>query len=391
MNKQIYPLLIAQFLSAFADNAILFTVIALVMQSAQLESWYVPALQSVFLIAFVILAPWVGYFADHHPKPRVLIIANLIKAAGAGLLLLDVEPLLAYCVVGVGAAIYSPAKYGILPELAGHEFLVKANSWIEGSTILAILLGMVIGAKVADHSIYWALVGTIVIFIASAFITLLLPVQIRKPRTSGSRILQFGGEITDFLTTPRSRFAILGASLFWAAAATLRVIIVAWAPLVLMSKNASEIAELTLFLAIGIIAGSALVPRMIPLERLRLARIPAYLMALFIFGLSLTESIWPARSVLFVIGMTGGMFIVPVNAALQELGQQSIGSGSAVALQGFFQNGAMLMAVGTYTYAASNHADPVLSMLTLGSLVFLATFLVSLRLPAYAVSPVRER
>ena len=391
MNKKIYPLLIAQFLSAFADNAILFTVIALVMQSAQLENWYVPALQSVFLIAFVILAPWVGGFADHHAKSRVLIVANLIKAVGAGLLLLDVEPLIAYCVVGIGAALYSPAKYGILPELAGHEFLVKANSWIEGSTILAILLGMVIGAKVADQSIHWALVGTIVIFIVSALITLFLPVQISKRQASGSRILQFGGQITDFLTTPRSRFAILGASLFWAAAATLRVIIVAWAPLVLMSKNASEIAELTLFLAIGIIAGSALVPRMIPLERLRLARIPAYLMALFIFGLSLTESIWPARSALFVIGMAGGMFIVPINAALQELGQQSIGSGSAVALQGFFQNGAMLIAVGTYTYAASNHADPVLSMLTLGSLVFLATFLVSLHLPAYAVSSVRDR
>lgn len=391
MNKQIYPLLVAQFLSAFADNAILFTVIALVMQSTQLESWYVPALQSVFLIAFVILAPWVGHFADNHPKSRVLIVANLIKAAGAGLLLLDVEPLIAYCVVGTGAAIYSPAKYGILPELAGHELLVKANSWIEGSTILAILLGMVIGAKVADHSIHWALAGTIVIFIASTLITLFLPVQTGRQPAPGSRILQFGGQITDFLTTPRSRFAILGASLFWAAAATLRVIIVAWAPPVLMSKNASEIAELTLFLAIGIIAGSALVPRMIPLERLRLARIPAYLMALFILGLSLTESIWPARSILFVIGMTGGMFIVPINAALQELGQQSIGSGSAVALQGFFQNGAMLIAVGTYTYAASNHADPVLSMLTLGSLVFLATFLVSLRLPAYAVSPVRDR
>ncbi|MDD1624215.1 MAG: MFS transporter, partial [Methylococcaceae bacterium] len=167
MNKQIYPLLIAQFLSAFADNAILFTVIAMVMQSTQLASWYVPALQSVFLVAFVLLAPWVGGFADHHPKARVLIIANLIKAAGAGLLLLKVEPLLAYGIVGMGAAIYSPAKYGILPELAGHEFLVKANSWIEGSTILAILLGMVIGAKVADFSIQWALTGTIIIFVIS--------------------------------------------------------------------------------------------------------------------------------------------------------------------------------------------------------------------------------
>lgn len=381
MTKHIYPLLIAQFLSAFADNAILFTVIALVMQSAQLPSWYVPALQSVFLVAFVLLAPWVGGVADHHAKSRVLIVANLIKASGAGLLLLQVEPLLAYCLVGVGAAIYSPAKYGILPELAGHDLLVKANSWIEGSTILAILLGMVLGAKVADYSITWALSGTITLFLISALVTLLLPVTVSQAKQPGSTLLRFFRQIGQFFDTPRSRFSMLGASLFWAAAATIRVIIIAWAPLVLMSKNASEIAELTLFLAIGIIVGSALVPRLIPLDRLRRARLPAYLMGLFIIGLSFTEALWPARMALFLIGMAGGMFIVPINAALQDLGQHSIGSGGAVALQGFFQNLTMLAAVGSYTYASSRHADPVLALLTLGTLVIIATFLVSWHLP----------
>ncbi|MDD5580629.1 MAG: lysophospholipid transporter LplT [Methylobacter sp.] len=380
MHKQIYPLLIAQFLSAFADNAILFTVIAMVMHSTQLPSWYVPALQSVFLVAFVVLAPWVGGFADNHAKSRVLIIANLIKAAGAGLLLLNVEPLIAYCVVGVGATIYSPAKYGILPELAGHKFLVKANSWIEGSTILAILLGMVIGAKVADYSLQWALTGTIILFLISALVTLFLPVRITKTTASGSKIIEFWRQTGRFLITPRSRFAIIGAALFWASAATLRVIIVAWAPLVLLSKNASEIAELTLFLAIGIIAGSAIVPRLIPLEHLSRTRIPAYLMALFICGLSFTDSLWPARFTLFFIGMTGGIFIVPINAVLQELGHQSIGSGSAVAMQNFFQNLAMLAAVGSYTYAAAHNIGPVMAMLALGALVFIATFMVSLSL-----------
>ncbi|MDP2178260.1 lysophospholipid transporter LplT [Methylicorpusculum sp.] len=381
MHKQIYPLLIAQFLSAFADNAILFTVIAMVMHSTQLPSWYVPALQSVFIVAFVVLAPWAGNFADTHAKSRVLIIANLIKAAGAGLLLFNFEPLIAYCVVGAGAAIYSPAKYGILPELAGHAQLVKANSWIEGSTILAILTGMMVGAKVADFSTVWALSGTIALFVTSALVTLWLPVTKAHPKIPGSKIVLFGKQIITFFDTPRSRFAILGASMFWAAAATLRVILVAWAPLVLLSKNATEIAELTLFLAIGIVAGSALVPRMIPLEHLRRARIPAYLMALFILGLSFMDGIWESRSFLFLIGMSGGMFIVPINAALQEMGQQSIGSGSAVALQGFFQNAAMLLAVGGYTYAASLNVSPVLAMAWLGVLVFIVTFLVSIRLP----------
>ncbi len=381
MNKQLYPLLIAQFLSAFADNAILFTVIALVMQTEQLASWYVPALQSVFIIAFVLLAPWVGAFADTHAKPRVLIIANLIKALGAGLLLFNIEPLIAYCLVGVGAAIYSPAKYGILPELVDKEALVKANSWIEGSTISAILLGMLIGAKVADYSIEWALTGTIVLFLVSALVTLILPISVSRKKSTDSSVILFYRQIQQFFTTPRSRFSILGASLFWAAAATIRVIIIAWAPLVLMTKNATEIAELTLFLAIGIIAGSALVPKLIPLGFLRRARIPAYLMGLFIIALSFSHEVWPARCVLFFIGMSGGMFIVPINAALQELGQHSIGSGGAVALQGFFQNITMLVAVGSYTYAASHHVDPVSAMLALGLLLILATFLVSMHLP----------
>ncbi|MFK5950841.1 MAG: lysophospholipid transporter LplT [Methylococcales bacterium] len=381
MNKKIYPLLVAQFLSAFADNAILFTIIALVMQSADLATWYVPALQSVFLVAFVILAPWVGSFADTHAKPNVLIFANLIKALGAGLLLLNIEPLIAYCLVGMGAAIYSPAKYGILPELADNDALVKANSWIEGSTIFAILLGMIIGAKVADYSIQWALIGTICLFIISAAVSFLLPKTVSKKAEPGFKIVLFYQQAKLFFTTPRSRFAILGASLFWAAAATVRVIIIAWAPLVLMTQNASDIAELTLFLAIGIIVGSALVPRLIPLNFLSRARIPAYLLAIFIICLSFTETVWTARAALFAIGMAGGMFIVPINAALQELGQESIGSGGAVALQGFFQNVAMLFAVGSYTYAASQQLDPVAALLCLGSIVFIATFLISLHLP----------
>ncbi len=382
MNKQIYPLLIAQFLSAFADNAILFTVIAIVMQAGVQPSWYIPALQAMFLIAYVVLGPWVGGFADHHAKSHVLIIANLIKAVGAGLLLLNVEPLIAYCIVGIGAAIYSPAKYGILPELAGHEALLRANSWIEGSTILAILLGMKIGAMVADYSTHIALLMTIGLFVVSALATLSLPVKVTKKTSTENALVEFGKQMALFFTTPRSRFSVLGGSLFWAAAASLRVILIVWAPLVLLSKNASEIADLTLYLTVGIIAGSIVVPYLIPLEHLRRARIPAYLMAVFIVGLSFTTSVIPAQAVLFAIGMMGGLFIVPINAVLQEQGQQTIGSGSAVALQNFFQNLAMLLAVGTYTVSAAQHIDPTTAMISLGGLMLVATFLVSLCLPS---------
>ncbi|MBS3965486.1 MAG: lysophospholipid transporter LplT [Methylomonas sp.] len=381
MTKTLYPLLIAQFLSVFADNAILFAVIAIVIQTNHTGDWYIPALQSVFLVAFVVLAPWVGAYADNHPKSRVLIVANLVKAAGATLLLAHVEPLLAYCVVGMGGALYSPARYGILPELVDHDRLVKANSWIEGSAILAILTGMVVGAHVADKSIDLALAGTIGLFAISAATALLLPITHSKKPPSGPKVAVFCQEIRSFLTMPRARFAILGASLFWAAAAAVRVILIAWASQILLLHNASDIANLTLFLAIGIIIGAALVPKLIPLEHLLRVRIPACVMGGLIVALGFTSDVGSARVVLLLMGIAGGIFIVPVNATLQEIGKQSIGSGGAVAMQNFFQNVAMLLSVGAYTLAAARHVGPATALLALGGLLIAAMFVVVRHFP----------
>lgn len=385
MNKSLAFLLVAQFLSAFADNAILFTVIALVMHAQNPASWYVPALQSSFLVAFVLLAPWVGQLADRFPKARILVVANLLKASGAGLLFLNVEPLIAYAIVGSGAAIYSPAKYGILPELVKHDELVKANGWIEGSTILAILLGMVIGAKVADYSIPTALIGTIGLFLISSIFACFLGLKnsssvLNKPKLY-SALGIFFTQIQRFFTFERARFVILGGALFWASAATLRVILVAWSPQVLDLHSATEIAQLTLFLAVGIIVGSICVPRLIPLEKLRRARFAAYIMALLIMTLSFTALIFVAQSILFFVGIAGGMFIVPMNAALQELGKQTIGSGTAIALQGFFHNVAMLLAVGSYSLASAWQVSADSAMFCLGGLLLTASIFVASKLP----------
>lgn len=386
MKKSLAFLLTAQFLSAFADNAILFTVIALVMQAQNPANWYVPALQSSFLVAFVLLAPWVGQLADRFPKTRILVVANLLKACGAGLLFLNVEPLIAYAIVGSGAAIYSPAKYGILPELVQHDELVKANGWIEGSTILAILLGMVVGAKVADYSIQIALIGTIGLFVISSLCASFLGLKnsfpvTNEPKTQ-SALSTFFAQIEELFTFERARFVILGGALFWASAATLRVILVAWSPQVLDLHSASEIAQLTLFLAIGIIVGSVCAARFIPLEKLRRARFAAYIMALLIMTLSFTGIIFVAQSILFLIGIAGGMFIVPVNAALQELGKQTIGSGKAIALQNFFHNVSMLLAVGSYSLASAWQVSAVSAMFCLGGLLLAAAILVASKLPS---------
>jgi LPLT family lysophospholipid transporter-like MFS transporter len=381
MNRGLLALLISQFFSAFADNAILFIVIAMVIKAGQTGSWYVPALQSAFLVAFVLLAPWVGRFADAYSKPRVLLAGNLLKAIGIGMIMLKVDALVAYAVIGAGAAIFGPAKYGVLPEMVGHEQLVKANGWVEGSTIFAIILGTVLGAKLADWNIQWALVMVLLTYIISIFVIFFMPRLPARGVEAGRALPNYMHMMRGFFVTSRARFSMLGASLFWGASAVLRVLIVAWAPVVLMTKDATDIAALTLYLAVGIIIGAALVPRLIPIEYLRRARLAAYAMSIFIIVLGFIGTPLLAKGVLFFIGLAGGLFVVPVNAALQEIGHKSIGSGGAVAIQQFFENLAMLLAVGLYTLATAEGAPPVPTMFVLGILVLIATFVVSWHLP----------
>src|SRR5262245_41083020 len=349
-------------------------------------AWYVPALQASFLVAFVALAPWSGPFADRRPKPHVLLIGNVLKAAGAALMFAGVEPLAAYALVGAGAAVYSPAKYGILPELVGPDRLVRANGWIEGSTILAIVLGTVVGSRVADRSVPFALLMVIACYAASATAALALPRLPAAQADAAAGIRTFVGRMRTLFDTATWRFSMLGNALFWASAAVLRLLLVAWAPVVLLTANASDVADLTLFLALGIVVGALLVPHLIPIERLRRARLAAYAMGVCILVFSLVGSAWPARAVLFAIGICGGMFLVPINAALQNIGHRTIGSGRAVALQSFFENSAMLTSVAIYTAAVGAGAQPVRSIVVVGVLVLIATTLVSWRLPPDPVS-----
>jgi len=381
VNRGLLALLGAQFLTALADNAILFAAIAMVLNSVGTAGWYVPALQGSFLVAFVLLAPWVGPFADMRPKADVLMIGNGLKAAGALLLLAGTEPLLAYGLVGIGAAVYGPAKYGILPEIVSHERLVRANGWIEGSTIVAIIAGTVVGARVADHSISLALLLIVLCYGLSLLATLLIPRTTPRHAGGPAGVRHFVTMMRSLFAVSRARFVMLGTSLFWAAAAVLRLLLVAWAPVVLLTRSTADIADLTLALAAGIVVGSLLVPKLIPIERLRRARLAAYAMGCCILVLAWVDSVWPARFVLVAIGVCGGLFMVPVNAALQEIGHRTIGSGGAVALQNFFENVAMLLTVGSYTLATAQGAQPASSIMVVGLLVLVATFLVSWHLP----------
>ena len=381
MKRDVYLVLVAQFLTAFADNAILFTAITMVNQTAQAPSWYVPALQASFLVAFVLLAPWVGPYADGRPKAQVLTTANIVKGVGAALLMFGIDPLLAYGVVGLGAAMYSPAKYGILPELVEEGQLVKANGWVEGSTILAILVGMLVGALLSERSIVLALGVVVALYVTSALTALWITRLPAGKPNPGPALPHFAKMVRSLLSTPRARFSTLGVSLFWAASVVLRVILVAWAPIVLMMTHTSDIAQLSMFLALGIAVGAMFAARVIPIAYLRRARLAAYALGVLVLALSMVDSLLGARIVLFLAGIAGGLFVVPINAVLQEVGHRSIGAGGAVAVQNFFENLAMLAATGLYTLAAAQGVAPVPALIGLAVFVLIATFLVSWHLP----------
>ncbi|SCZ64874.1 lysophospholipid transporter LplT [Thiohalomonas denitrificans] len=382
MTRAVFSLLIAQFLTAFADNAILFIAIATVIQAAEVGEWYKPALQASFLVAFVLLAPWVGRLADKRPKAEVLMVGNVLKAIGALMMLAGIEPLLSYAVVGIGAAIYSPGKYGILPELVHHDHLVKANGWVEGSTIVAIILGAVIGGHLADISIPAALGMVTCCYIASLIATRFIPRIAPHREVTGSAVAHFGRTLRQFMHGSRARFAMLGASVFWGASVVLRVMLTVWAPAVLMMTATGDIANLAVYIALGIAAGSLLAHKLIPLDFVRRARFAGYLMGAGAMALAVTSDPMLAKAALVFCGVMGGIFVVPVNAALQEIGHHTVGAGGAVAIQNFFENLAMLVATAVYTGLLIFDLDPVIMMAGLGALIMIATLAISVRLPS---------
>lgn len=174
MRKGFYTLLAAQFLSALADNALLFTAIAL-LQQMHAPNWHKPLLLQFFVISYIVLAPFVGSFADALPKGRVMFISNGIKFIGSLAMIFGMPPLYAYGIVGIGAAAYSPAKYGILTELLPPDKLVSANGWMEGSTVIAIILGAIIGGKMASIDPQAAMIAITALYLVAAGFNAFIP------------------------------------------------------------------------------------------------------------------------------------------------------------------------------------------------------------------------
>jgi LPLT family lysophospholipid transporter-like MFS transporter len=351
--------LTAQFLSALADNALLFGALAL-LRLDHYPDWTAPLLQEFFVGAYIILAPFAGPFADWLPKGRVMLLSNGLKLAGALGMCLGANPFVAYGLVGAGAAAYSPAKYGILSELTSPEKLVKANGLMESSTIAAILVGAILGGTLADWSVPGALAVVTACYALAAAANLLIPhLPARHQFTSFS----FVGVLRDFahaigllLRNPDARFSMAGTSLFWGAGATLRFLLVAWVPVALGIASNAMPAYLNATVAVGIVVGAVLAAKYVSLEKADRALPAGVLIGVAVCVIAGTTHLPMAFAVMTALGACGGFFVVPLNALLQDRGHQTVGAGHAVAVQNLAENAAMLLMIGIYMLALRAHA-----------------------------------
>jgi LPLT family lysophospholipid transporter-like MFS transporter len=374
-SRPMIAVLAAQFLSALADNALLFGALAL-LKAESYPEWATPLLQEFFVGAYILLAPFAGPFADSLPKGRVMLYANGLKLLGALGMCLGLNPFLAYGLVGVGAAAYSPAKYGILSELTSPDALVKANGLMESSTIAAILTGAIAGGTLADWNVPAALAIVAACYGLAAAANLLIPklppAHPLAARSIGAILGDFIAAVRQLLRVPDAKFSIIGTSLFWGAGSTMRFLLVAWVPVALGIANNRMPAYLNAMVAVGIVVGAILAARFVTLEKVNRSLPAGVFIGIAVLMLAYTSSVPVAFAVMVLVGACGGFFVVPLNALLQERGHQSTGAGHAIAIQNLAENTAMLLMIGAYTLAIS--ADMPVTVLAgvFGSLLSLA-------------------
>lgn len=385
MSRGMIAVIIAQFFSAFGDNALLFATLA-VLKSQVYPDWSQPVLQMLFVAAYILLAPFVGQVADSMAKGRVMMLANSLKLLGALVICFGFNPFLGYTLVGAGAAAYSPAKYGILGEITHGEKLVKANGLMEGSTIAAILLGSVAGGMLADWHLLAALGICAVTYGIAVVANLFIPkLQAARPGQSwqlGMMVRRFFSAAALLWRDAETRFSLLGTSLFWGAGVTLRFLLVLWVPVALGISDNTTPTTLNAMVAIGIVIGAAAAAKLVTLETVRRCMPAGVLIGVMVVVFALQHSLLNAYLVLMLIGALGGFFVVPLNALLQARGKESVGSGNAIAVQNLGENSAMLIMLGLYTLAIKAGAPAVATGVGFGVLFALAIALLWLWRPA---------
>ncbi|HEX8988570.1 MAG TPA: lysophospholipid transporter LplT [Rhodocyclaceae bacterium] len=371
MSLGFYIIMAAQFFSALADSTLLIAAIA-ILRDMHAPGSYEPLLKTFFTVSYVALAAFVGPFADSMPKGRVMFVANAIKIFGCALMFFDVHPLLAYAVVGLGAAAYSPAKYGILTEYLPHRQLVVANGWIEGLTVAAIILGVVLGGAIirpdVAHtllSIDFPLIDTGIdtipemnlsiigaLYLIAALFNLYVPRTgvDHKPLKKNPLFLvhEFNHCLALLWRDKLGQISLAVTTLFWGAGATLQFIVIEWAKASL-NLDLSKASMLQGVVAIGVAIGAAMAARLVSMRGSVRVLPLGIAMGVGVIGMNVVHSMTLALPLLVVVGILSGFFVVPMNALLQHRGHILMGAGHSIAVQNFNENLSILLMTGIYS------------------------------------------
>lgn len=374
MKKGFYIIMAAQFFSSLADNALLIAAIAL-LNDLFAPPWMTPLLKLFFVLSYVLLAAFVGAFADSMLKGRVMFITNAIKVAGCLTMLFGAHPLFAYGIVGFGAAAYSPAKYGILTELLPPEKLVVANGWIEGVTVSSIILGAALGGILINPAVAHYLLGlnfplietrtqaailviTGIYILASVFNLGIPDTGARYPQQQRNPLRLLTDFADCFVTLWRDKLGQISlavTTLFWGVGASLQFIVLKWAE-VSLGMNLSRAAALQIVVSIGVAAGAIIAAAKVPLKRsLNVLPIGIFMGLALIAMAFITSDLAPNKGVnlgsihiplylllanllLVTVGLLSGFFLVPMNALLQHRGHVLLSAGHSIAVQNFNEN-----------------------------------------------------
>ncbi|MBK7614691.1 MAG: lysophospholipid transporter LplT [Burkholderiales bacterium] len=382
-------LIAAQFLSALADNALLIVTIAL-LQEQGMAGWWAPLLKFALTIAYVLLAPAVGPLADAVPKGRLMTAMNATKTLGVVALFMHGHPVLAFAIVGLGAAGYAPAKYGLVTELVGPTKLVAANSWIEVSVVCAVLLGTVLGGGLVSDALRHTAMAAGCQALAAAWgvplssnLTLSLLVLLCVYAASG--LLQWGvpdsrarypqaavhpvALLRNFVHSNRTLWrdadgglSLAVTTLFWGVGATLQFTVLGWAHDTL-GLPLAQAAYLQGVVALGVVAGAALAGRLVPLHQAKRVLPAGVVLGLLISTVAITHSLWLALPLLVLVGLVGGILVVPMNALLQHRGHQLLTAGRSIAVQGYNENLSILVMLASYAGLLALNA-PIVPLMT---------------------------
>jgi MFS family permease len=398
MNRGFFIIMAAQFFSALGDNALLIAAIAL-LREIQAPAEFEPLLKLFFTISYVVLAAFVGAFADSMPKGRVMLISNTIKIVGCGMMILDMNPLYAYAVVGLGAAIYSPAKYGILTEYLPHSKLVVANSWIEGLTVGAIILGTMIGGwlispyvqhvfNAADTLFFGGIAGSMLdysmtaiagLYVIAAIFNLWVPetgVDHRMLHRNPWFMLRDFGHCVRLLWQDKlGQITLAVTTLFWGAGATLQYIMLRWAEEAL-NIPLYDATYLQGIFAVGVAIGAVLAGKLIPIDKsVRVITVGIAMGFASLLMIPIHNTI-PAALLMVAVGAMAGFFVVPMNALLQHRGHILMGAGHSIAVQNFNENLGILIMLALYTLMVKANL-PIWSVILLfGGFIIVSMYLV---------------